>query len=173
VFCAFIRKQSACRLHESTRLAASGAGQSPFSTGHSVSLAAANKTLEILDETPALDNIARYGTRLIEGIGKIMSRRGIQHCFIGHPSMAGLFFNAIPPTNYRDWAKSDYDFYETLAPNLHDVGVLVEPDCREPYFICEAHDESCLDDTLSKFEQALDMTLEQLESKNKISVTKK
>ena len=137
-------------------------------TGHSVSLAAANKTLEILDETQALTNIAKYGTDLSEGIGKILSRHDIPHCFVGHPSMNGLFFNATPPNNYRDWVKSDYIFYEALAPNLHDVGVLVEPDCREPLFICEAHDEDCLHETISKFEQALDMTLEQQESaKNK------
>ncbi len=36
-------------------------------TAHSVSLAAAEKTLEILDETDALERIADYGTRLHDG----------------------------------------------------------------------------------------------------------
>ncbi len=135
-------------------------------TGHSVSLAAANKTLEILDETPALNTIAEFGSNLSDGIGKILSRRGIPNCFVGHPSMYGLFFNSTPPVDYRDWVNSEYAFYEALAPNLHDVGVLVEPDCREPFFICEAHDQSCLDETMTKFEQALEMTLEQQESSN-------
>lgn len=129
-------------------------------TGHSVALAAAAKTLEILDETPALENIAHYGRRLQEGMGRILSRRGIAHSFVGHPSMGGLFFSDTPPTNYRDWKCTDYTFYETLAPELHDRGVLCEPDSREPWFICEAHDERCLAETLDRFERAVDEALD-------------
>jgi len=132
-------------------------------TCHSVSLAAADKTLEILDETDALDNVAKYGQRLRKGLGEILSSREIPHCFVGHPSMSGLFFSDTSPSNYRDWVDTDYTFYDTMAPYLHDLGVLCEPDSREPWFICEAHDESCLDDTLRAFEQAVDLTLEALD----------
>jgi glutamate-1-semialdehyde 2,1-aminomutase len=131
-------------------------------TCHSVALAAAVKTLEILDETPALETIAQYGTDLQQGLGKILSARGIAHSFVGHPSMGGLFFSATPPSNYRDWVRNDYSFYEALAPKLHDRGVLCEPDSREPLFICEAHDQLCLKDTLDAFAQAVDVTIEEL-----------
>ncbi len=131
-------------------------------TAHSVSLAAAEKTLEIIDQTPALDHIATYGTALQTGMSRILDRRGIAHSFVGHPSMAGLFFSATPPTNYRDWKDSDYTFYDALAPVLHDLGVLCEPDSREPWFISAAHDEACLDETLAAFEQAVDQTIETL-----------
>lgn len=30
--------------------------------------------------------------------------------------MSGLFFSEQSPRNYRDWAISDYNFYEALAP---------------------------------------------------------
>jgi glutamate-1-semialdehyde 2,1-aminomutase len=39
---------------------------------------------------------------------------------------------------------------------LHDLGVLCEPDSREPWFVCEAHDEKCLAETLERFETAVD-----------------
>jgi len=130
-------------------------------TCHSVALAAAEKTLEILDETQALESVASYGRDLQRGIGEILSARNIPHSFVGHPSMGGLFFSNEPPTNYRDWAKTDYTFYEALAPELHDLGILVEPDSREPWFLCEAHDESCLTDTLDRFARAVDITLSQ------------
>ena len=129
-------------------------------SGHSASLAAADKTLEILDETDALATIARRGTDLREGIGEVLSRRGIPCSFVGHPAMSGLFFSAGAPDDYRDWVHSDYSFYNSLAPNLHDVGVLVEPDSREPWFLSEAHDEICLAETVAGFEQAVDVTLE-------------
>ena len=125
-------------------------------TCHSVALAAAEKTLQIIGETPALQTIAEYGTRLRAGMSQVLSQRGIKHSYSGHPSMSGLFFNEHPPRNYRDWASSDYTFYEALAPELHDLGVLCEPDSREPWFVCEAHDERCLVETLQRFETAVD-----------------
>jgi glutamate-1-semialdehyde 2,1-aminomutase len=128
-------------------------------TAHSVSLAAAEKCLEILHETDALERIADYGTRLRNGMHTILAARGIAHSFVGHPSMSGLYFAHEPPRNYRAWKSSDYSFYDAMAQVLHDQGVLCEPDSREPWFISAAHDASCLTDTLRGFEIAVDATL--------------
>jgi glutamate-1-semialdehyde 2,1-aminomutase len=133
-------------------------------TCHSVALAAAEKTLEILDETDALETIARYGTALQEGMDRILTARAIPHSFVGHPAMGGLFFSDTPPGNYRDWLESDYTFYDTMAPVLHDLGVLCEPDSREPWFICESHaKDDSLAQTLAAFERAVDLTMERVE----------
>jgi glutamate-1-semialdehyde 2,1-aminomutase len=128
-------------------------------TAHSISLAAAERTLQILDETDALERVADYGTRLRNGMRAILSARGIAHSFVGHPSMSGLYFAAQPPRNYRDWKGSDYTFYDAAAKVLLDERVLCEPDSREPWFISAAHDDSCLSDTLRGFEIAIDTTL--------------
>ena len=128
-------------------------------TAHSVSLAAAEKCLQILDETDALEHIASYGKQMMAGMTKVLAARGIAHSFVGHPSMTGLYFDAEPPRNYRTWKSSDYAFYDAMAQVLHDEGVLCEPDSREPWFISAAHDDSCLADTLRGFEVAVDTTL--------------
>ncbi|MDH3428402.1 MAG: aminotransferase class III-fold pyridoxal phosphate-dependent enzyme [Gammaproteobacteria bacterium] len=131
-------------------------------TAHSVSLAAADKTLEILDETDALQNIEQYGRNLQQGLGKILDDRGIAHCFTGHPALMGMFFAENAPGNYREWASSNYEFYDTLAPELHEQGILVEPDSREPWFLCEAHDARCLAETLAGFERGVDITIKKM-----------
>jgi len=41
------------------------------------------------------------------------------------------------------------------------------PYAREPLFMCEAHDQSCLDDTLRAFEISVDLTLEQIEGEKR------
>jgi len=128
-------------------------------TAHSVALAAADKTLEILAETDALANIAATGEKLRAGMNRILTARGIEHSFAGHPAMSGLFFNSEPPSNYRQWLDSDYDFYDAMAQELHELGILVEPDSREPWFLCEAHDAKCVAETLDKFEMAVDITM--------------
>lgn len=131
-------------------------------TGHSVSLAAADKTLEILDETDALQTIRDYGLELQQGLSTILNGRGIAHSFTGAPALMGMFFADQAPSNYREWVHSDYEFYDTLAPELHEQGILVEPDSREPWFLCESHSKGCLDDTLQKFEKAVDITMEKM-----------
>ncbi len=141
-----------------------GASHGGTYTAHSVSLAAAEECLRILDETPALETLARHGRSLMTGISDILNARGIVHSYTGHPSMFGLFFAATAPDNYRDWKSSDYTFYDTMAYHLHDLGIIVEPDSREPWFMCEAHglDATCLPDTLKAVELAVDLTLEEL-----------
>jgi glutamate-1-semialdehyde 2,1-aminomutase len=131
-------------------------------TAHSVSLAATAETLRILDETTALADIATYGERLKAGIKTILDARGIVHSFSGHASMFGVFFAETPPDNYRAWKTSDYSFYDTMARHLHDNGIICEPDSREPLFMCAAHDDGCLTDSLRAFERAVDLTLEDL-----------
>jgi glutamate-1-semialdehyde 2,1-aminomutase len=138
-------------------------------TAHSVALAAADRTLQILEETDALERIAAYGTRLREGMSAVLGARGIAHSFVGHPSMSGLYFAETPPRTYRDWKTSDYSFYNELAQHLHDEGVLCEPDSREPWFVCAAHDESCLADTLRGFERAVDITVAAGAARRKLS----
>lgn len=139
-----------------------GASHGGTYTAHSVSLAAAEECLRILDETPALETLAGYGERLKAGISEILTARGVIHSFSGHPSMFGIFFAAEPPDNYRAWKISDYSFYDRMAHYLHDLGIIVEPDSREPWFMCEAHglDDTCLTDTLAAFEIAVDLTLQ-------------
>jgi glutamate-1-semialdehyde 2,1-aminomutase len=122
-------------------------------------MAAAEKCLEILDETDALERIAAYGKRLQTGMHAVLGARGIPHSFVGHPSMMGLYFAQEPPRNYRDWKGSDYSFYDAMARVLHDELILCEPDSREPWFISAAHDDACLTDTLTAFEKAVDATL--------------
>lgn len=139
-----------------------GASHGGTYTAHSVSLAAAEECLRILDETPALETLANYGEALKSGISGILNARGITHSFSGHASMFGIFFAKEPPDNYRDWKLSDYTFYDRMAYYLHDLGVIVEPDSREPWFTCEAHglEATCLTDTLQAVETAVDLTLQ-------------
>ncbi|HEY6922934.1 MAG TPA: aspartate aminotransferase family protein [Steroidobacteraceae bacterium] len=137
-------------------------------TAHPVSLAAADRTLQILEETDALERIAQYGTRLRNGMSTILKARGIAHSFVGHPSMSGLYFAHDPPRTYRDWKSSDYTFYDAAARVLHDERILCEPDSREPWFMSAAHDESCLQDTLTAFEVAIDATLRSVQTTRKM-----
>jgi glutamate-1-semialdehyde 2,1-aminomutase len=53
--------------------------------------------------------------------------------------MFGIHFSESVPTNYRDWRLTNSDLYRKFAWALIARGLMLEPDSREPWFICEAH----------------------------------
>lgn len=108
-------------------------------TANLVALSAANATLEVLATTDALDTVARVGAEIREVLGRVFTAGGVEHCFAGPPAMFGIHFGATVPSNYRDWRVTDSALYTRFAWNLIGKGVMLEPDSREPWFICEAH----------------------------------
>lgn len=108
-------------------------------TGHPIALAAAEATLQVLRDSEALQDVAAWGRRLQGALGEVFREAGIAHVFTGHPSMFGIMFRETQPQSYRDWASSDHDLYDAMARALPDVGLLPEPDSREPWFVCQAH----------------------------------
>lgn len=114
-------------------------------TANLVALSAANATLRVLAETDALETVSRAGAAIRDVLGRVFTAAGIEHCFAGPAAMFGIHFSATVPTNYRDWRSTDSDLYAAFAWNLIGYGVMLEPDSREPWFICEAHKDVDLD----------------------------
>lgn len=108
-------------------------------TGNLVGLSAAHQTLDILSHTDALQTINHTGERLQALLGRVFSAAGVEHAFAGPPAMFGIHFSATVPTNYRDWRKTNSALYNRFAWGLIDRGFMLEPDSREPWFVCEAH----------------------------------
>ncbi|MSQ50890.1 MAG: aminotransferase class III-fold pyridoxal phosphate-dependent enzyme [Betaproteobacteria bacterium] len=108
-------------------------------TANLVALSAAHATLKILTDTDALRTVDRVGAQIRDLLGRVFSAAGIEHAFAGPPAMFGIHFTPQVPTNYRDWRITNSELYRKFAWNLIDLGVMLEPDSREPWFICEAH----------------------------------
>ncbi len=130
--------------------------------GNRVAAAAATATLTILKETDALATVAANGRRLQAGLREILERRGLPFVFTGHPTMFGIMFTDVLPTDYRGWADTDHELYDAVAGQMIRRGAMPEPDSREPWFMCEAHASGDdLDRVLSIFDAALDAALEE------------
>jgi glutamate-1-semialdehyde 2,1-aminomutase len=108
-------------------------------TANMVALSAAKATLTILKETDALATIADVGKKIQSILSRVFTKFGIEHCFAGPDAMFGVHFGSEVPQNYRDWKQTNSDLYTQFAMNLIDNGLMLEPDSREPWFICEAH----------------------------------
>lgn len=108
-------------------------------TANMVALSAAKATLTLLKETDALATIDHVGEKIQALLSRVFTKFDVEHCFAGPNAMFGVHFGANVPQNYRDWKKTNSDLYTQFAMNLIDNGVMLEPDSREPWFICEAH----------------------------------
>jgi len=129
--------------------------------GNRVAASAAVATLTILKETEALATVAATGRRVQGELRAILERRGLPFVFTGHPSMFGIMFTDVLPTDYRGWADTDHELYDELAKQMILRGAMPEPDSREPWFMCEAHATGDdVDRVVTAFEGALDAALE-------------
>ena len=120
-----------------------------------VSMAAANAVLDILFESPVLENLAEKGKRLKAGLDQVLTDADVPHQMSGHPNIQGFLITEKPVNEVRDLAYSDDDMYESIMNNMYDRGVWVENDPREPWFLCAAHSDEIIDETLNKFQESV------------------
>ena len=122
-------------------------------TANLVALSAAHATLEILTHTQALQTADEAGAKIQSVLSRVFDRAGIEHAFAGPNAMFGIHFTPHVPQTYRDWRKTNSELYRKFAWRLIDHGLMLEPDSREPWFICEAHqhlDLSWLEDVATQ-----------------------
>jgi len=125
--------------------------------GNGPGAAAAIATLDILATTDAIDKIRKTGQRLMTGIGEVLTEAGIDHSIDGVPAMFGFFLapQEKPIKDYRAATKTNMEMYEHLAWEMRERGVEFELDPREPWFLCAAHSDKDVDDTLNAMNDAV------------------
>jgi glutamate-1-semialdehyde 2,1-aminomutase len=122
---------------------------------NAVSMAAAKAVLTILDESPVLENLANRGTRLKNGLDKILTDASLPHQMSGHPNLQGFLLTEKDVKEVRDLVHHNDDLYDTIMINMYEKGIWIEDDAREPWFLCEAHTNEIIDETLNKFEESV------------------
>ncbi|MEW5960256.1 MAG: guanitoxin biosynthesis PLP-dependent transaminase GntE, partial [Chloroflexota bacterium] len=123
--------------------------------GNGASMVAANTVLDILAASPVLENLAKRGQRLKSGLGEILSDADVPHQLTGHPNMQGFLITTKEIHEVRDLVDHNEALYDAIMNQLAEYGVWVEPDAREPWFLCEAHTDSLIDETLNRFQDAV------------------
>ncbi|MBI4731685.1 MAG: aspartate aminotransferase family protein [Chloroflexi bacterium] len=132
-----------------------GVAQGGTFTNNKPGVAAAWATLTILQREPVIKTIETLGRRLMGGIGKIFEEQGIPYCMNGYPAMFSYAIGVEEVSDQRSWNASDKEHYLALAEALMERGVMPDYDPREPWFLCYAHGEKEIDDTLTIFREAV------------------
>ncbi len=118
--------------------------------GNMPGVAAADATLDILEQQDILGAIAQRGKKLMAGWQRILSDAGIPHAVAGYPQMPGLVVGFEgTPRNYRDCLAGDAELYERIVMEMIERGAIAEADFREPWFLCYEHSDADIDETLN------------------------
>ncbi|GAB4580065.1 MAG: glutamate-1-semialdehyde 2,1-aminomutase [Anaerolineales bacterium] len=118
--------------------------------GNGVGMAAVVATMQILEKEAVIEKVFEQGTTLMNGIDGILTRLNVPHIMTGSPTMFGLALGIEEaPRDFREFDKVDDHLYEHFTTELAYRGVLPELDCREPWFMCLAHDEAVIHETLN------------------------
>jgi glutamate-1-semialdehyde 2,1-aminomutase len=124
--------------------------------GNVVGVAAADATLEILEDGQVLKQIDAQGCKLQDGIRELLSEAGVPHFIKGPGAMFGIPLMAEEPWEFRDMRRHNGALYEALSAELLARGVMPDPDAREPWFLSAAHDDEAIEETIALFGQALE-----------------
>lgn len=132
-----------------------GVAQGGTYTNNKPGVAAAWATLTLLQTQPIIKTINQRGKRLMEGISKIFSEKGIPHCMNGYPAMFSYAIGVEKVTDQRSWSASEQEYYLALVDAMIERGVMPDHDPREPWFLCYSHSEADIDETLNVFREAV------------------
>lgn len=132
-----------------------GVGQAGTYSGNGVAAAAAQATVTQLLTGEPLARVEKVGRSLMEGIERILSDKGVAGKVTGHPAMFSIFLGEGDPKEFRDTTGHDSDLYEDVLFRMIRKGVMPCPDALEPWFVCAAHTDEDIAETLQVFEESL------------------
>ena len=121
-------------------------------SGNVVGTAAADSTLQILENEPVFETLQRRGQMLMSGISEILTEAGIPHALTGLPAMFGILLGKNePPKDFRGYLRGDAALYEEISMELNRRGIQPDSDSREPWFLSYSHSQEDIDQTLNTF----------------------
>jgi glutamate-1-semialdehyde 2,1-aminomutase len=129
-------------------------------SGNVVSTAAADATLEAIQSGRVFARLNKIGGMLMAGLAEVLTRYDIPHVINGAPALFGVALTEKQPRDWRDLHDlCDFELYEKIAEYLIQHGVLPEPIALEPFFLCAAHSEADVAETLQQFEDGVKFVL--------------
>ena len=113
--------------------------------GHPLSMLAGIATLRMLKTHPPYESLARLSGRLIEGLLRASTRRGVAIQINRLGSMLTVFFSENPVRDFAEGKAGRRDRFGRWAQALRRQGILIPPSPFETLFLSTAHSERHID----------------------------
>jgi len=124
-------------------------------SGNPLAVAAANATLDLLAGKEVYGQLERVSGRLEAGLRQSAARAGIEVTINRVGSLLSIFFTAGPVRNFEEVQRSDIGRFKRFFSRMLEAGIYLAPSAYEAMFICLAHTESDIEQTLEAAYNAL------------------
>ncbi|MGH2447395.1 MAG: aminotransferase class III-fold pyridoxal phosphate-dependent enzyme, partial [Chloroflexota bacterium] len=125
---------------------------------HSVAMSAAAATLRIMEREPEMfSELWRKGEYLARGLEEAVRSAGHHAHVQGVGPLLQLYFTdgTAPLTDYREVERHiDAEKFSRFQGALQDRGVYIHPDALECFYVCTAHTDQDIEDTISAAREA-------------------
>jgi glutamate-1-semialdehyde 2,1-aminomutase len=124
-------------------------------SGNPVGCASGLKTLEILEKLNPYNEIEKNLNYLTSNLKKIFEEKGIKIVTPSMVSFFSIFFLEKEPKNLDEVQKQDTQIFKKIFKKILEKGILIPPSPFEALFLSIFHKKEIIDETISKFEEAL------------------
>jgi glutamate-1-semialdehyde 2,1-aminomutase len=124
-------------------------------SGNPLAMAAGLATLEALLAPEVYEQLDRLTTRLLAGLERAARDEGVPAWQTRVGSMACVFFQEGPVTDWSSAARSDTAFYARFFHGMLKRGVYLAPSQFEAIFVSLAHTPDLIDQTIAAAKEAL------------------
>ncbi|WP_062117579.1 aspartate aminotransferase family protein [Aureimonas sp. AU40] len=119
-------------------------------TANGIAVAAANATLDELNEPGAYERLYAVSDRLRHGLEEIFKASGLPAHVVGLGPVLQVWFSDAPIHNYRDAERhADQDMFRRWWLGMIERGILFHPGAYENLFVSFAHSDLDVDTTLA------------------------
>lgn len=124
-------------------------------SGNPIAMAAGLASLELLTQDGFFDPLYQYCEKLVIGLQQLADKHKIPFTTNHVGSMFGLFFTEEKNiTGFSQVVNSDQDAFRKFFHGMLDEGVYLAPSAFETGFVCAAHNQQTLDETLAAADKA-------------------
>ena len=124
-------------------------------SGNPLAMSAGIALIEALIKRNPFDELEKASSEIMSHTKNLMNEKGIPFSNSSIGGMFGFFFSEHLPKNFEDVVKSDDEMFKKFFYAALNRGIYFAPSKYEAGFISSTHDQSILDLTKSKIEEAI------------------
>ena len=124
-------------------------------SGNPLAMSAGIALIEVLIEKNPFDSLEQASSEIMIHTKNLMSAKGIPFSTSSIGGMFGFFFSENLPNNFEDVLKSDDAMFKKFFYAALNHGIYFAPSKYEAGFISSTHDQSIIDQTKTRIENAI------------------
>ena len=124
-------------------------------SGNPLAMSAGIALIETLIQKDPFDELEKASVEIMAHTKNLMNEKGIPFSTSSIGGMFGFFFSEHLPNNFEDVVKSSDKMFKKFFYAALNRGIYFAPSKYEAGFISSTHDQSILDQTKSKIEEAI------------------